>query len=453
LKNNFKYKTYYVLLVVGIIFFLYIILVDYTLGVKLEGFPDSQDYRIQSEKSLFSFDFFVPKSHGWYDSRPFSVPLFYKCVNSNPHKMILLQKIIYCFSVFIFIFSFFKHLSNSFIKIVSFYLLLYFFTWWNIVGWSNVILSESLSMSLMFLWLAVILIYYNKQSMSNLILLIFISIIFSFTRDTWPYIIVAFATINIILFLFFKNTALKKNIIFFVFSITLFLIQNYTSNIGERYKIPLFNSIAGRVSQNDSYIDWFKKEGMPMSENLVKDFRGINIDDGDKRLIAYSKYNDTSYVKLFNWILKDGKKKYQKFMISHLSYFFLKDQNKLQTDKIFSTTLSEYIPKPKNFYIKASGTFPYFSISAVFMFLGFLFLLFFYNKSKILLFPIIISLLFTINAFISFNADALEVIRHLFVTQIVLDFIGIISICILSDYLLSLYNSKYKNTLQNAHFH
>ena len=231
MKNNFKYKTYCALLLIGAVCFAYIILIDYPIATNLEAFPDSLDYKVQSEKKLFSIDFFSPKPNVWFSPRPFSTPLFYKSVSSNPYNMILLQKIIYCFSILTLIFSLLKHVSNYFVKIVLLYILLYFFTWWNIVGWSSIILSESLSMSLMFLWFAMILFYYKKQSSINLFALICSSIILSFTRDTWPYIIMAFAIINLILFIFFKNRSFQKNFFFFLFSISLFLIQNYTSNI------------------------------------------------------------------------------------------------------------------------------------------------------------------------------------------------------------------------------
>lgn len=366
--------------------------------------------------------------------------------------MILLQKITYCFSVIILIFSILNYLSNKWIKILSLYLLLYFFTWWNIVGWTGNILSESLSMSLLFLWFSIILLYYRSQSFTNLFLLIGVSIFLAFTRDTWPYIILAFSIINLFFFIFYKNISIKKNFVIFIFSIALFCIQNSTSNLGERYKLPVFNSIVGRISQNNDYIQWFKKEGMPMTENITKDFRGISIDEHENRQKVYSKYNDSTYTKLFSWILRDGKVTYQKFLLTHWSYFFLFDQSEKQNKRIFCSNLSEYIQTPKGFYLNADKTFPYFTLSSTIFFLVIICFLLIKKREKILFFPILLFFLFTINALISYNADALEVKRHLFITQIVLEFINIISLILIIDnskiYFTDFYKNKFKDRFQ-----
>lgn len=427
------------MLYAGIVYFLYIILCTYTADPIWGLFADSNDYKIQSQYSLFSIDFYSPKPQVNMAPRPFTVPLFYKLVTSDPYKMVLLQKIIYAISILTLVFSFLNYLSAKFLKISATYLLLYFFTWWNIAGWSNNILSESLSISFMFLWFAMILFYYKKQSLVNLVLLIGISIFLSFTRDTWPYIILLFSIINLLLFVLFKNQSLKKNCVFLIFSVVLFFSQNYTSSVGERYKLPVFNSIAGRIAQNDEYIKWFKNEGMPLSENMVKDFRGIDIDDETNRSLVYAKYSDASYKELFKWITKDGKASYQKFLATHLSYFFLKDQTTKQKDRIFCSNLFGYTLEPKGFHLNADGTFPYFSLSSTIIFLCILMVVIAKHKSEILFFPLLLFILFSVNALISYNADALEVKRHLFITQIILDFTNIISLFLIINFLSDIF--------------
>ncbi|MBA2612045.1 MAG: hypothetical protein H0U95_08745 [Bacteroidetes bacterium] len=243
--------------------------------------------------------------------------------------------------------------------------------------------------------------------------------------------------INVFLFLLFKNQAFKKNCTLLAFSILLFFVQNYTANVGERYKLPVFNSIAGRISQNDEYVKWFKDNGMPLSEKLVKDFRGINVDDGNNRSIVYSKYNDSTYSQLFNWILKDGKATYQKFLLTHLSYFFLADQSAELKRRVFCSNLQGYTQEPRGFYTNPDTTFPYFNFVSTIIFLCILVGLVIKYKTNILAFPLILFVLFGLNAFISYNADALEVKRHLFITQIVLEFINIISILLIINVLIN----------------
>ncbi|MES2760633.1 MAG: hypothetical protein V4677_00435, partial [Bacteroidota bacterium] len=396
-------------------------------------FPDSKDYKTQSEFSIFSFDFFAPKPTSSFSPRPFTVPLFYKLASSDPCRMVMLQKVIHCISVITLVVSILMYLSKKWIKLLSLCLLLYFFTWWNIVGWTGNILSESLSLSFMLLWFAIILCYYRKQSWINFLLLTIVTILLSFTRDTWPYIILLYSIINILILKLFNKNVLKQGVAFFVFSICLFLAQNYSSSRGERYKLPVFNSIAGRIAQNDSYLLWFENEGMPLIEKLKKDFRGILIDEKENRSIVYSKYNDPEYVLLNNWILKDGKKVYQKFILTHWSYFLLFDQTFDQSNRIFCSNLQDYTQKPKDFFLNADSTFPYFSLLPCILLIVLIALLMLVKRNMIFIFPVLVAILFTVNALISYNADALEVKRHLFVTQIVLEFISLLSLLLLLD--------------------
>ena len=230
MENKIKLYDYlyYSIFISVVIYFLYLILFNYSNEPVWEYFSDSKDYKRQSEFSVFCLEFYAPKPSANFSPRPFTVPLFYKIASSDPYKMILLQKIIYCISVIFLVFSILVYLSKKWIKLLALFILLYFFTWWNIVGWTSNILSESLSLSLMFLWFAVILFYYKKQSWVILSILIFVTIFLSFTRDTWPYIILLFSIINIIILKFYSKVLLKQSIVFFIFNSKLYIIKRGT---------------------------------------------------------------------------------------------------------------------------------------------------------------------------------------------------------------------------------
>ena len=182
------------------------------------NFWDANDYRVQSERDLFSKDFLAPVPRRWYTPRPFTTPLMYKLADSDPFKMVMLQKIFYCFSIFALIFSFLQYVKSKKVKILSYFSLLFFFTWWNIVGWSNNVVSESIALSFMFLWFAVILLYYKYQNILTVIVVLITTVLLSFSRDTWPYIILVFFLLNI--FIMGKNK-LNGTIPIFLFVIAL----------------------------------------------------------------------------------------------------------------------------------------------------------------------------------------------------------------------------------------
>lgn len=383
--------------------------------------------------------FFAPEPNPYFFPRPFTIPLFLKIVGSNPFYLITLQRIVYCICVLITILVITHKLNNLYIKLISQVLFLFYFTMWDIVGWSNNILSEFLSLSLMFLWFAVIILYYNKPNVFRFLCLLIVTFFLSFSRDTWPYIILLFALINFVIFKLVRIKALKLNVIFLVFSVALFIIQGKTAKIGERYKLPVFNSILGRVSQKQKYVDWFKERGMPISDSIVKDFRGVDIDVYEGRLKIYPKYDSQLYHELFDWIKKDGKSVYQNFVLTHPDYFFMQDQTPGQIDRIFCVDLYKhgYFQKPEKFFLNSDNFFPFSNIWTTVGLVICCVLLFIKKRTAFFLIPVVIIMLFFANVMLTYNADALEVHRHMYVNQIIIEFMPFVVIPYLIDYLLS----------------
>lgn len=434
-KKNFLFGLFFI----AFIYFFYLIVFTSKTEPLWNFFPDSNDYITQSKSSLLSIEFYAPKPRMWFSPRPFTVPLFLKMIGSDPYDMVLFQRIFYCGCVLILILSISSFVLNIYLKFFFQILLLYFFTWWDIVGWSNSVVSESVSTSLMFLWFATILYYLKKPQILSLLCLILVSFLLSFTRDTWPYIILIFAISNFVVFKLIKKSILKLNVVFLFFSITLFIIQNITSNIGERYKLPVFNSIVGRVSQTPDYLEWFKKEGMPMADQIVKDFNGVDVDSQTGRPIIYQKYNDSLYIALFDWVKLEGKSKYQKFILTHPGYFFFTDQTKEQIQRIFCTNPYKqgYFQVPDGFFMNADHVLPFFNLWSCVFLMGLMIVLFIRNKKVVYLFPLLLFALFACNIMLSYNADTMEVNRHLLTSQIILEFICILSFIFLCDYFLN----------------
>lgn len=397
-----------------------------------EIFPDTNDYINQSKSDFFSLDFFSPKPRKWFSPRPFTIPLLFKVVQSSPSGFLVLQRVLYCVSVLLFILAFSLNIENCFLKWVTQICLLYFFTWWEIVGWAENVLSEFTSSTFLFLWLSILIWHIKKPNWWLFVLLILVSFFFSFTRDTWPYIILSSSVLLVVFAVINKRKNIKWDVAFLFFSLVLFFTQNITSNIGERHKLPVFNSIIGRVSKNTEYMEWFKKNGMPLTDIVKKDFSEVEVDSDIGRPIVYKKYEDSLYLKLFNWIAHDGKKVYQKFVLTHPDYFLLNDQTSDQKQRIFCQGLFKqgYYRPPVDFF-EEQNRFPFFNnwyaVSASFL----IFMLFFFRKKEIYIFPFLLLVLLIINIFLSYNADTLEVERHLYLTQITIELIGLLSTLLL----------------------
>lgn len=438
LKN--EYVFYNSLFIIGIIIFCFNILVIDKIEPIWNNFADPLDYLHQAKMDVFNSSFFAPIPTDCFSPRPFTVPLFYKLVDAEPYKIIMFQKLIHCICSVLFSFIFVSFIQSKFIKVISFYLLLFLFCWLNIVGWTNNLLSESISNSLLFLWLDLYMLFVAKNSTLITILFCFTCILFSFTRDSWPYVIVMALFISTIQSYFYTKQNFKKNIFVLVFSITLFFVQGYTSKVGERHKLPIFNTVVGRISKNDAYLKWFEQNRMPISNSVKSDFSNIDVDKN--KAFIYSKYQDPNYLPLMEWSAKNGKSIYQLFLLTHPSYFFLSDQTSIQVNRMFCYNIGGYFKQASKSRDYTDSTFPLWNLATTFLLVITLLFISIYLKTILYSIPSVIAILGAFNALIIYNADTMEVERHLYITQVLIQLLNITCFCFLVDIFIQYLNKK-----------
>jgi hypothetical protein len=245
--------------------------------------------------------------------------------------------------------------------------------------------------------------------------------------------------------LFWERSLLKPSFLFFALALVLFFVQQNTAKTGQRLRAPLINIIAVRIISNDAYTGWFRHRGIPCADSLVKKYRKIDVSLDSDRHKIWNLYGNTEYEPLWNWINDNGKKEYMKFLVTHPSYTLLLTETNRQRDRIFAWDLW-YSGEVAGYSKAFSKIFPAFSPWWI-LFVNLLLIIQFFKKKKlILIFPVIISFVFMVNVFISYNADALEVERHLFVTVIMIHLIVFLSLAILAD---SLFINRTHQQLKN----
>jgi uncharacterized membrane protein len=356
---------------------------------------------------------------------------------------VMMQKLMHCLAALICVLSCAAFFRNQWLKILLSVSLFFYFTWWNIVGWSDNLLSESLSMSFMYLWFAALLFFIRKRSWPTALLLAVTGFLFSFTRDSWPYMILL---VYAMLFLFFfrRGRALRfQSGLLLAVALITFFFQQHTAQIGERYKLPVFNSIAERISKDPEYIAWFREHGMPQSEQIVADFSHLRIDTREGQAFIYNRYEDSTYNPLMRWVVHDGKSVYSKFVLTHPSYFLLSDQSSQDRARIFSHSLNKYTLKQTGFFTNAENFFPLFSPWLILLLLILLVLIYWrWERSDHLLFPVLIGIMTLANVYLLYNADGLEVDRHLYITEVILQWNGILAVFFLAEAAYARYKSK-----------
>jgi hypothetical protein len=400
-------------------------------------FSDTEDYLAQS-KIPITREFWAPHHSGSFSPRPFTVPLIYKLAGSEPVSIVLLQKYIHCLSTWFLVFSLLLLINTTVFRyflMISVYILM---SWWTIAGWTNQILSESLSLSFLFCWIASFILAWKKRKWYFWVVHILIMILFSFTRDTWPYMLILWYPLFSFSAFLWERSLLKPLLVISLLSVVLFFVQQNTARTGQRYRVPMLNIITVRIICNDEYTEWFKARGMPCTDSLVKKYRYIDINLDPDRHKIWNLYGNTEYEPLWKWVLDKGKAEYMKFLVAHPSYTFLIKETDQQRKRIFAWDLW-YAGEVAGYSTAFRNLFPIFSPWWILVVNLLLIVQFFRKKKLIMIFPVMISFVFMANVFISYNSDALEVERHLFITVIMIHLIIFLALAILAD---SLFNKR-----------
>ena len=450
---------------------------------KWTEFSDTADYLKQSQIPLDSREFWSPHHSGSFYPRPFTVPLLYKLAGSDPARIVLMQKFVHCLSTWFLVFALLLLVSARLTKYLLMGCIYLLMSWWTITGWTNQVLSESLSLSMLFCWIASFILAWQKRSWYFWLLHILFTVLLSFTRDSWPYLLIVFyLAVLIVSWIwerppgttspggrspgrhgdkarlvswisertlaksspssrFHLQPLAKSSLLMILVSAVIFTAQVKTAQTGQRYRLPMLNTLAVRIAGEKNYLQWFKDHGMPCADSLAVKYKAINVNLDTDRHRIWDLYYNRNYKSLWNWILEHGQGAYMKFMLTHPSYTLLFRESKSQRQRIFAFDLW-YSGESAGYSRYVSAVFPIFSPWWLLACNIFLLIQFFRRKKLILLFPVILSLVFIANVFLSYNADALEVERHLFITVIMIQMLVFLSLALLGDTLNGLLTNK-----------
>lgn len=212
-----------------------------------------------------------------------------------------------------------------------------------------------------------------------------------------------------------------------VFSIFLFFTQQETAKIGQRYRLPIMNNIVHRVLPNEEYLNWFVSHGMPNASELKAEYADIS---NPKKI--YNLYNDKRFEAFSNWVIKDGKSVYVKFLYTHPKNIFLVNEKSENLDKIFAYNLG-LGGNIKGYSYISHYIFPIFNTISILVLNGLLLFIYARERKFIWLLPTFLIILFTFNAILLYLADSLEIERHQYMTQIMIQVIGILLLTFIVD--------------------
>lgn len=367
------------------------------------GFGDTHEFLEASAVPVFSESF-------WISIRPPVVPLMYKLVGGDIQKIFQFQL---WFSILGWSFLSFAAASvtrSKLIKIAIFFIVLAFSLSEEIIMWDYIILGDSISISIMALYVASALMLLSKWSRIRFLFLVVAASFFAFVRDDFAYYILMSGIVVLILLVRSKNW--KRIILVSIVFVILFLGSNALASKSLRWYRPVLNTISLRILPNPQYLNYFESRGMPVNQALMER-SGKHLHADNNALVV-----DSRLVEFRNWVQENGKREYINFL-----WFFKADafQNVFGDAKI--------IFSPNVYYYTATRFRPIITdarIEELLFPMRFGFLLFFvsnliataclvvglYERKTVWLAPLALILLNYPQAFLVWNADANDMARH-----------------------------------------
>lgn len=367
------------------------------------GFGDTHEFIDAASVPVFSESF-------WISIRPPVVPLVYKLMGVNLQKIFQFQL---WFSILVWSFLGFTATSvlRSYpIKIATFFGVLVFSLSEEIIMWDYIILGDSISISIMVLFLASALLLLSKWGRFRFYFLVVTATLFAFVRDDFAFYILMSGTILLMLLLRTKNW--KRPFLVSVVFVVLFLGSNALSSKSLRWYRPVLNTISLRILPNSQYLAYFESRGMPVNEALLER-SGKHLHADNNALVE-----DSRLEKFRSWVQDNGKREYINFL-----WFFKADAFQSVFDD------AKIIFSPNVYYYTATRFRAIISdarIDELLFPMRFGFLLFlvanliatacsvvaFYERKAVWVVPLSLILLTYPQALLVWNADANDMARH-----------------------------------------
>ena len=268
---------------------------------KVKSTADTTAYMRISRDPLFESDFLA-------GARPFIFPLLLKLFRGNEEAVAWAQGIFSALSWSVLALSTAASLRTTLLNYAALGLLLLLSLYQYIIGWDSVLLTESLSLSLMALFLAGWLWLARGWSWYKVAAILAISVLWAFGRDTNAWVLLMIAGIVLLLVAF--RTLDKKFLVFPLVFGVIFILSNLSADLGGRWIFPFQNVLGRRILPDSKAVDFFVACGMPVSPELMR-LRGEFADGLDRAF-----YVDPTLENYRSWLHRSGKSCYAKWLLS-----------------------------------------------------------------------------------------------------------------------------------------
>lgn len=330
-RLKFRFLSVLLVLVFGVIFLSYVkIKLDYAQFNAGRAFRDTATYVKTAEQPITSSSF-------WIGERSFTLPLAYKIlhIDSNNFTQANRLKAVDAFQTWLSIVSWTAlawvialSFRRPWLSLLAFGLVLYFSLNLEVSFWDSLLLSESISFSLFALllsaWVGMGLLPPKWQSgiwgWVYLAGAMIVTILYSFTRDTNLYFVVAGAGVLLLASLLWKATFViprKTVYAYTAFALALFIFQTTTVQAGNRWEIHIYDHLALRILPNPEVRRYYVDAGLPVTPDLL----------AITTMLGYQYHDyldfDPRMAPVRAWIQASGRSTFLDYMLTHPSSTFI----------------------------------------------------------------------------------------------------------------------------------
>ena len=271
----------------------------------------------------------------WAGIKPPVTALLFKLCDSDPVRIMFAQAWISIIAWGVLALVLALIVRNFWLKPVVFVTVLSFSLVQNVILWDSLVISESISISLMAIFLAAAFWLLEKWEWYRFALLAVSAFLLANTRDTYAYFLLM-AGVLVLILLFFSTQRIRILLVSGLF-FALFLMVSVLSAVGMRYVVPFLMTTGMRILPNEEYVAYFEKRGMPITPALME--RSGKPIQADENMLFDPDLEDYR-----QWVVDNGRSEYLRFL-----WFFKADtlQNPIRD--------AEWVLNPDLYYYAATG--------------------------------------------------------------------------------------------------
>ena len=286
-------------------------LIHFSALNEFREFPDTGGYVTKATWPLWSWGKRLGPLEGtavWFlRGRSLTVPLFYKLVGNVPHSIATFQLFftIVCWGLLALAVT--TVVQTDLLKLIAFLIICLFSLSDQIIMWDGFLLSDSIALSLMVLFIANWLWLLKGWHRAKVMLLLIVGFLWVFSRDTNAWVILMLSCLLLTAGIVNSRRYLLLATVF----ITIFVMNEISQNYSKRWLAPFVNVIGKRILPDPRRTAYFEQLGMPVTAEVMR----------MSGQLAWSQnhffYKEPALNAFRAWVQTSGKTDYMRFMLAH----------------------------------------------------------------------------------------------------------------------------------------